>query len=229
MAQSTGLFIHGWILVFGAIGFLVVERWWFPTRSWPLVLPYTLLAAATLLLSGKEGASVNYLYEPAAALCLAAGAVLAWPKRNYLLKSIVVFLFAIQINELLNWSREEYIPFVTTKVNEVSEVAQMAQIVREAPGAVMADEYMGLIPLSGRSLYFQPFEFSQLQKANLWSPTSLIAAIERQEFSAILLYEPSVGPPMIISRWTPQIRAAIWANYEPQSRLADTLIYRPKK
>jgi len=229
MTHVTGLFTHGWILILGAVGFLVVERWWYPTRSWPLVLPYVLLAAATTMLAGKAGASINYLYEPTAALCLAAGAVLAWPKRNYLLKSAVVLLLVLQINWLVNWSREEYIPFVMTKVYAVSEVAQMAQIVQDAPGPVLVDEYMGLMPITGRPIYFQPFEFSQLQKANLWNPTPLIAAIERREFSAILLYEPSFGPPMIVSRWTPQIRNAIWANYELKTTLAGTWIYLPQK
>jgi 4-amino-4-deoxy-L-arabinose transferase-like glycosyltransferase len=229
MTYVTGLFIHGWILILGAVGFLVVERWWYPTRSWPLVLPYTLIAAATTLLAGKAGASVNYLYEPATALCLAAGAVLAWPNRNYLLKSTVVLLLALQINGLVNWSREEYIPFVMTKVYATSEVAQMAQIVSDATGPVLSDEYMGLTPLLGRPLYFQPFEFLQLQKANLWDQTPLIAAIQRREFSAILLYEPTVGPAMIVSRWTPQIRNAIWANYKLKTTLSGTWIYTPEK
>jgi hypothetical protein len=188
-----------------------------------------LISAATLLLAGKAGASINYLYEPAAALCLVAGALLAWPKQNYLLKTVVVLLLALQINGLVNWSRQEYVPYVLTKVNSVSNIAQMAQIVRETGGVVLSDEYMGLMPLANRPIYFQPFEFSQLQKANLWSSDVLIAQIGRREFPAILLYEPNFGPPLIVSRWTPQIRNAIWANYEAFTNLAGTWIYYPKK
>lgn len=229
MTFVTGFFINGWLFILGAIGFLVVERWWYPTRSWPLVLPFTLFAAATLFLAGKAGASVNYLYEPVAALCLAAGAVLAWPKRNYVLKSAAVLLFALQVNGLVNWSRLDYIPFVMTKVYAASEVAQLAQIVRDAPAPTLSDEYMGLTPLAGQALYFQPFEFSQLQYANLWDQTPLIAAIQRKEFSVILLYEPPIGPAMIVSRWTPQIRNAIWANYRAKTTLAGTWVYIPKE
>ena len=62
----------------------------------------------------------------------------------------------------------------------------------------------------------------------------MIASIKRQEFSAILLYEPPFGQPMIVSRWTPKIRTAIWANYEPlptltQSTLAYVWVYVPRK
>jgi hypothetical protein len=229
MVYVTAFFVNCWILILGALGFLVVERWWYPTRSWGLVLLYMLLAATTLLLAGKAGASINYLYEPTAALCLAAGAILAWPKRNYVLKSAVVLLLVLQINGLVNWSRQEYVPFVMNKVHTISEVAQMAQIVQDAPGAVLGDEYMGLLPITGRPIYFQPFEYSQLQKANLWDQTPLIGAIQHREFSAILLYEPTVGPAMIVSRWTPQIRNAIWANYKLKTTLAGTWIYVPKK
>ena len=229
MSIVTGLLINAWILVLGAVGFLVVERWWYPTRSWPLVLPYVLLAAATTFLVGKAGASINYLYEPVAALCLVAGAVVAWPQRNYLLKSAAILLIAIQVSGLISWSRTEYVPFVLTKVSKVDEVAQMAQLVRESPGPVLSDEYMGLSPLVGQRLYFQPFEFSQLQLANLWSPESLMAAIQQHKFSVILLYEPNYGPPMIVSRWTPQIRNTIWANYHVKTNLAGTWVYLPNQ
>ncbi len=229
MMYVTGLFVNSWILILGAVGFLVVERWWYPTRSWPLVLPYVLISAATMPLAGKEGADINYLYEPAAALCLAVGAVLSWPRRNYLLKTAAILLLILQINWLVKWSRDEYIPRTTSRVKAVLEIAQMERIVREAPGPILSDEYMGLMPATGRPIYFQPFEFGQLQKANLWSPTPLIAAIERREFAAILLYEPTVGSPMIVTRWSPQIRNAIWANYELKTTLAGTWIYLPQK
>ena len=229
MANVTGLFVNGWILVLAAVGFLVVERWWYPTRSWPLVLPYVLAAGVAMLLASKAGASVNYLYEPVAALSLVAGALVAWPKRSYLLKACAVLLLAIQVNGLVNWSRAEFIPFVLSKAGAISEVAQMVQIVREAPGPVLSDEYMGLVPVTGHAIYYQPFEFYQLQLANLWDPAPLIAAIQRREFSAILLYEPPYGQPMIVSRWSPQIRKAIWANYESEKTLAGTWIYVPKK
>jgi 4-amino-4-deoxy-L-arabinose transferase-like glycosyltransferase len=237
MAYLTEMFLKNWLLMLGAILFMVVERWWYPTRSWPLVTPYVLLAALASLTVGKAGSSVNYLYEPASALCLAAGAILAWPgktSKNYWLKTAVVLGLALQINGMVTWSREDYVPFVTSKVHMAPDVAQLAQIVRDAPGPVLADEYMGLIPVAGRKLTFQPFEFSQLQQAGLWNADAMIASIKRQEFSAILLYEPPFGQPMIVTRWTPKIRTAIWANYEPLptltlSTLAYVGVYVPRK
>lgn len=227
MANATGLFLNAWILVMGAFGFLVVERWWYPTRTWPLVLPYTLLAAATTLLAGKAGASVNYLYEPAAALCLVAGAVVAWPKRSYVLKTAAVLLLALQVSGLGSWSRGDFIPLIRNKVVDEAEVAQLAQMVREADGPVLSDEYMGLAPLAGQPIAYQPFEFAQLQSAGLWSPDALISAIRQKTFPIIVLYEPSFGPPMIVSRWPPEIRDAIWQNYHSVENLAGAWVYMP--
>lgn len=229
MANATGLFLNAWILVMGAIGFLVVERWWYPTRTWPLVLPYTMMAAATILLAGKAGASVNYLYEPAAALCLAAGAVVAWPGRSYLLKTAAILLLALQVSGLVSWSRGDFLPLIRNKLFDEVEVAQLAQMVREAGGPVLSDEYMGLSPLAGQPIPYQPFEFAQLQSAGLWSPDLLIDAIEQKDFPIIVLYEPSFGPPMIVSRWTPEIRDAIWQNYHSVENLAGAWVYLPNE
>ena len=87
---------------------------------------------------------------------------------------------------------------------------------------------MGLIPLYGRRLYFQPFEYKQLQSANLWSEAPLIASIQREEFSVILLYEPRDWN-AISTRWTAEVRNTIYAHYSLEDTLAQTFVYRPKK
>jgi hypothetical protein len=87
---------------------------------------------------------------------------------------------------------------------------------------------MGLIPLYGRRLYFQPIEYKQLQAANLWSEASLIASIQRQEFSVILLYEPRDRRAISV-RWTPEVRNAIYAHYRLEDTLARTFVYLPQK
>jgi hypothetical protein len=144
------------------------------------------------------------------------------------LKTAAVLLLAIQISGLTYWSRNDFVPILTSKLNAADDVAQLAQIVQEAPGPVLLDEYMGLAPLAGRPIYLQPFELSQLEQAHLWDSAALIDAIQRREFSAILLYEPGFGPPMIVSRWSPEIREAIWGNYSAAASHAGTWVYLPK-
>jgi hypothetical protein len=124
----------------------------------------------------------------------------------------------MQINLLINWSRQDYIPALMSKLSDTREVEGLAKYIQEAEGPILADEYMGLIPLNGRRLYFQPFEYKQLQAANVWSEAPLVDAIQREEFSLIVLYEP-LDWNAITVRWTPEVRNSIYAHY----RLADTL------
>ena len=103
---------------------------------------------------------------------------------------------------------------------------QLAEFVQEAHEPVLADEYMGLIPLYGRRLYFQPFEYKQLQAASLWSEAPLVDSIQREEFSVILLYEPR-DRSAISTRWTEDVRNTIYAHYGLEDTLARTFVYRP--
>jgi hypothetical protein len=172
--------------------------------------------------------SANDLSEVVSALCLASGAFIAWAGENYWLKALLVFVLAVQMNVLIDWSRQDYVPAIMNKVTAYREVEQLAEFVQEAHEPVLADEYMGLIPLYGRRLYFQPIEYKQLQAANLWSEAPLIASIQRQEFSVILLYEPRDRRAISV-RWTPEIRNTIYAHYGTEDTLARTLVYLPQK
>ena len=216
-------------LLLSGLMFVILERLSHQTRSWPFVMPYCLAAALVGFTSGKAGSSVNYLFEPAAALSLAAGAIVAWAGKNYWLKAAAVLLLAVQIHVMVNVSRERFMPMVLSKVHSVAEISQLAAIVKDAPEPVLADEYMGLLPLTGQTLSFQPFEFSQLSEAGMWDDSAFIAAIQDREFSTILLYEPATGRPMIVSRWTKPIRDAIWDNYRLERQLAGTWLYVPRK
>ncbi len=235
MAQLTGLLLNAWLLVLAALGFMVVERWWYPTRSWPLVTPYILSAGVMTFLLDRSSSGPNAVYPLVAALCLAAGAVIAWPGRSSWLRIAAVLLLALQINWLVTWWRDDYAEITLHKVRLADEIGRLAQIVREAPGPVLADEYMGLLPAAGRPLYLQPVEFAQLQRTGRWDASGLIAAIQRREFAAILLYEPPFGQPMIVARWPTAVRNAIWANYEPrqwsssQATLAYVWVYVPRR
>jgi hypothetical protein len=222
------LYLYAGYAVIGCLVFIGIERLGEATRSWPLVAPYCLGAAFMTLTIGLANSSANDLFEVVAALCLASGAFIAWAE-SYWLKALLVFVLAVQINLLSDWSRQDYIPAIMNKVADTREIEELAEYVREADGPILADEYMGLIPLAGRRLYFQPFEYKQLQAANLWSEVELIAVIQREEFSIILLHLPRHWSVAITSRWSPALRDNIYAHYRWERTLAETLIYLPEK
>jgi hypothetical protein len=222
------LYLNAGYLVIGCLFFIIIERLGETTRSWPLVMPYCLGAAFMTLTAGWANSSANDLFEAVAALCLASGAFIAWAGEGYWLKALIVFVLAVQINLLIEWSRQDYIPVIMNKMADIREVEELAEYVQETGGPILADEYMGLIPLDGRRLYFQPFEYRQLQAADLWSEAPLIDSIKRKEFSVILLYEPLEWNAITV-RWTPEVRNNIYAHYRLEDTLARTFVYRPKK
>jgi len=191
-------------------------------------VPYVIFATLSLVTTGKGGSSISYLLVPAAALSLAAGAIFAWSDKNYWLKAVIVLALAFQVNRMVSLSHDEYAPFVMSKVAGASAIARLDQLVRDAPGPVLADEYMGLIPLHGHPLYFQPVEFSWLVATGKWDTTPLVAAIQRREFSAVFLYESSSSGPTIISRWPRAVLDAIYANYQVKTNMLDVWIYVPQ-
>jgi hypothetical protein len=222
------LYLNAGYLVIGCLFFIVVERLGEATHSWPLVMTYSLGAAFMTLTVGLPNSSANDLFEIVAALCLVGGAFVAWAGESYWLKALLVFVLAVQINILIGWSRQDYIPALMNRVADTREIAGLAQYIQEAQGPILADEYMGLIPLVGRRLYFQPLEYKQLQAADLWSETPLVASIQRKEFSVILLYEPRDRRAISV-RWAPEIRNTIYAHYRLANTLDRNFVYLPKK
>ena len=218
------LYLNAGYLVIGCVVFIIIERLGEATRSWPLVVPYCLGAAFMTPSLGMANSSTNDLFEIAAALCLASGAFIAWAGESYWLKALLIFVLAMQINVLIDWSRQDYIPALMNKVMDTREVEKLAAYVQEAEGPILADEYIGLIPLGGSRLYFQPLEYKQLQEANLWNEAPLVDSIQREEFSVILLYEPR-GRRAISIRWTEVVRNTIYAHYRLEDTLARNFVY----
>jgi hypothetical protein len=224
----VNLYLNAGFLVIGCLVYIVIERMGEATRAWPLVVAYGLGAACMTLTAGMPHASANDLFEVAAALCLASGAFIAWAGESTWLKALLVFMLALQVNALTDWSRQDFIPALMNKVTDARDVAQLARDIQAAEGPILADEYMGLIPLAGRRLYFQPLEFKQLQAAHLWDQSALVDSIQRQEFAVILLYEPRDRSAISV-RWMEQVRKAIYAHYSLEDTLARNFVYRPKK
>lgn len=229
IGQFINLFVHAAFIIIGGILFLMLERTTEPTRSWHFALIYPICAALAGLAAGLPGGDVNSAYELVAAVCVLTAATIAWVGSNPWLRIAALAVVALQLTDLRDWTREDYWPVVAGKMQMRREVAQLAEMMQRAEGDVLADEFSGLLPLQGRRIYIQPAEFMQLHQAGLWSDTALVEAIQRRTFPVIALYEPMGGTAQIVRRWTPRVRQAIYANYEQTGRLAEALIYTPKR
>jgi hypothetical protein len=238
---ARGIWEHMPYLVSTSAVYLVGAVWT-RQKAWWLGAPYLLAAAASAVTIGKDGSNVNYLFELSAALAFVAGAFLAWLGRawewegklsfrwvgqRWGLLMVGIVLLALQVGGLYVWNRSDYYSWPTSRARgEAEQIAQMAEQVKEAQGPVLADEFMGLIPLAGKELVFQPFEFKQLVAGGIWDEKPLIDAIYQRQYALILLYDPS-GWDSRHARWTAAQLAAIESNYIQIGNLAQTSLYVP--
>ena len=196
-------------------------------RSWWLVGPYLLASIPSAVLVGKVGSDVNYLLELSAALGLATGAFIAWQRERPWLRIALIALLAVQILALAQSSRvpaglQDYV------IEQRGEVARLSRMVDRSDGPVLTDDYMGLLPLQGRRIYFQPFEMTQLARDGDWDQRPVLEDIEKERFPLIMIWSPPFAREIKRDRWTPRMLEEIHDHYQRTDRLADMVIYRPR-
>jgi len=213
------------LLLLGGLAF----AWRAPRdRAWWLVVPYLALSVPSALLVGKVGSDVNYLLELSAALCLVTGALIAWQRERPRLRALLISLLALQVlalaqSSLVPSGLQDYV------VDQEKEVRQLSRIVAGAEGPVLTDEHMGLLPLNGKRIQFQPFEMTQLSRDGSWKQDRAVETIQSEEYAIVMMWEPPFAKDIKQDRWTPEMLGAIDAHYEPTDRLADMVVYRPKE
>ena len=207
--------------------YLLLERWSEHTRAWPLVLAYAIGAAAGAITVGKDGSNVNYMLEVAAALCFAVGAGFAWLGRGVWLRLALLAALMFQLPVLQDWALRDFNGRLTEKTNQEPAMFRLAQVVREAGGTVLIGEEMGLVPLAGKRLYFQPFEYKMLAGGGLWDEEPFVRSIRDKEFALIVLYDSPYWP-SLTSRWTPRALEAVRQSYRLDGSIGFNRIYRPR-
>lgn len=224
------VWITGLFLLIGWLGQRDQQR-----GVWSLVLPYVIGATASAVTIGKDGSNVNYLLELGAALCLGSAAAVSsfgavsWMRRRTFNQVVLILALAVQVWFLGDWARADFNHRLLPRVEKRAEVDELFRAVQETDGIVLADEYMGLLPLAGKRIYFQPFEYKMLKDARIWNDAGFMAELREKRFALILWYQPPDWP-AIDSRWTPGAANTIRRNYSgANSGIYDyTRILRPR-
>jgi len=216
------------VMLAGGVAFLVLSLRSRVESRW-LVGPYLLGAVATALLIGKVGSDVNYLLELCAALALAVGALLARYAKRPAPRAAMLLVLAVQMVLMVQTSQLYYAGLKENIVARKDEISRLEEIVDGSEGPVLADEYMGLLPLEGRRIYLQPFEMTQLAREERWDQDPLLRDIRQTRFSAILIFEPPGARWLVEDRWTEEMLEQIEAHYEPEDTFALTRVYLPKE
>lgn len=192
---------------------------------WWLAAPYALGAVAVALTIAKVGSDMNYLYELMTAACLCAAGLINWARRLLLIRAALFALLALQVWWASDLMTGKYALLTEERTRAQAEMDQLYATVRDADGAVLADEYMGLLTLAGKPILFQPFEMSQLAQAGLWDERPFVAALERGDYPRVLLYQPYRNPGLRFERWTREMLRAINEHYRPTPLTAETIVY----
>lgn len=212
-------------LVVLAVALFLFSAPWFDVPSWRLVAPYILGAIVSGLTIGKIGSNVNYLIELGGGMSLAMGALISWLRPRLAARAAIALLLALDLALVVLAS--PYRTVIHVRLKQGEDARRLLDIVHRAAGTVLADEDMGLLPLDGRPIFFQPFEMTQLARAGRWDQRPLLADIERQAFAAILIYRiPDL--PLHRQRWTDEMLGAIERRYVVEERVGLTEVYRPR-
>lgn len=210
------------VIVFGKI-WRVLRT---PPQDWPwAAIGYLIGGFFSGLTVLKVGSNYNYLLEWVAAVLWWAGVGFAHQCRGgtAAVKRLLLLLLAFQ-GFFFSWFSRDIVTMNQLKRSLEPEVRQLEEMVRNAPGPVLADEMMSVVVVCGRDLMLQPFEFTRLALEGKWDQHRLVADIAKGAFALILA---SRDEPIDRSRWTPEMQSAILRRYEPVTRLAITTVYRP--
>ena len=208
-----------------AAGLFLLLAGWFRVPSWRLAAPYLIGAALSGLTIGKVGSNVNYLLELGAALAVSIGALLAWLGPRRWPRAAVALLLALDVTLMILAS--PYRAVTHSRLARPQDAERLDRLVRAASGIVLLDEDMGLLPLAGRPIHFQPFEMTQLARAGRWDQRPLLGEIERHAFAAVAIFTIA-DIPLHRERWTDEMLEAIGRRYAVAERIGQTLVFRPR-
>jgi hypothetical protein len=203
-----------WPLFVAAAIAVVALAWW----RVPTVAPFYFLCAAVLVVTiGVEGADHDHLIEVAFATALTVGVGLAvvfarsvgatfvaWP---------LVALLAAQA--LTGWTPDRW--YAGEYAQPDPQVRRQLDLIvtniRNTPGDVLAEE-IGLIVLADKPVpYDDPQAMAALARVGRWDQRQLIDDLNRRRFSLVIL---PANPRDEL--WTPEVLAAIAANYDLKFR-----------
>ncbi len=213
------------LLCVGA-GLLLVTGARWRSQAWWLVMPYLLGGIGAALTIAKIGSDVNYLYELSAALCFAAGALIAATRRLPLLKAALIVAVGWQMGVYVQPLQQRYadIGLLRMTDDQRHEMAQLMDVVKSGHN-VLADEAIGLLPLAGKPILFQPFEFSQIARDGVWDQAPFLAALEQGDYDTVLIYKPMAYPSLFHDRWTTEMLDIFNDRYPAPRRIGETSVY----
>jgi hypothetical protein len=189
---------------------------------------YSVGAFISTLTVGKVGSDVNYFLElitVCAIWCiLALQFVFSYKKP---IRSIFVGLLFLQLIWVIISGYMINQTTIASHWVRIDNYDNLFLQVKSAAlkGKVLSDNYIDMVVLSGQSIYYQPFEYTQLYEAGLWDPTGLSNEIEQKNFPLILTGRDTLESGCC---WPQPLLNALKSNYQMEIG-NEVVILTPKK
>jgi hypothetical protein len=193
--------------------------------SWRFLTAYAVGAALAGFTIGKVGSNVNYFLEVCAAASLATGLAWAGLRLRPVARNTLALVLLLQVSVLLGGTR--YREHVRWKLQQRPAHERLMELLQSTEGTVLADETLGLLPLAGHAVYFQPFEMTQLARCGVWDPEPFLVELDRRAF-ALVLIDKVPWAPVHRTRWTPEMLDRLERGYDVEGVVGQTVIYRPR-
>jgi hypothetical protein len=199
-----------------------------------IYLPFAGLISLTV---GKLGADVNYLIELMGVICVCAavaiGEALAAGIRRQQRDAGVIT--GLAVSALVLWQVIGLAPPSTLERVEVPPPAQqmrlaaLLDVVRRADGPVLSED-LTLLSRAGQPIRFDPFNATQLIYAHALDQAPLVGALERGEFSLVVLrFDVRTPPRLAFDRFPPAAIEMIRTRYHLVRNIPGYWLYAPRE
>jgi hypothetical protein len=221
------LALIGIVVLAGLLGAALVSRGF----TGPIAA-YAVAALAIVVLGGREGATVNYLLDLAAAGSLGLAAAAPALARAPLYPIVAIGNLAVAALLLDPLGLVPGRIATTGAWGDPSRVTS-AEIVLASDELVLAEDSGILIATGHRVVIDDLFLWSRLVARGAIDPSAVLSDVEAARFTAVVsevdLAQLSTGPAYERSRWEPSLVLAIDQRYRLVSRSPGGLfIYRPR-
>ncbi len=189
---------------------------------------YFIAAAVSSMLAGKDGASLNYFLELAAASSILVGRAYAVGQRRGDSLAALCDLCLLGQLAVCAVARPHVLVALDARLRERQAFEQVAARLAREPGPILADEMMGLLTEQGKRVLLQPFELAELARQHVWDDSAVVRDIRDQRFGLIAIAGDSLTDGPVRERWTRPMRDAIAQRYEREDTLGGIMLFRPR-
>lgn len=218
----AGLILLVWIVLIFVRQFHSNKKDWLDAgRQIPLSLLYLIFSLPVLLGLGVAGADHNHFLPAEAATAAVGATLLGWtltrfaqmPQRWTVLGAVVLLIAQAAIFAVPSQHYE--IEFRMYKPDEQTQLDKIVQMAAGNPLPLLTSE-AGFFPLTGKSPnYDDLFTLEALAQKGEYDQSGLLDAIKQKKFGLILAEGDLFSGTARSDVWTPELLAAIKANYKP--------------